>query len=54
MIILKVQAKANNHKCVSNDECNSAKNLLCKDGQCQCKEAVLYWNVKADSCGRFN
>ena len=39
-----------NQKCEKSNECDEAKNLLCKDGLCQCKDASLYWNEKSVSC----
>ena len=39
-----------NQKCEKNNECDESKNLLCKDGICQCKDASLYWNEKSISC----
>ena len=44
------KANSQNQKCLSDEECDATKNLVCKDGLCQCKDASLYWNEESASC----
>lgn len=49
--ICKVNANGYNQKCAGNDECDKSRNLICKDGVCQCRETSLYWNERSSTCG---
>jgi hypothetical protein len=48
-----VQAHVFSQKCASSEECDGTKNLICKEGVCECKENILFWNEKSTSCGNL-
>ena len=53
ILIHLVQAHVFSQKCASSEECDGTKNLICKEGVCECKENTLFWNEKSTSCGNL-
>ena len=53
IVFFKVVGHSFNQKCATSDECDKTKNLMCKDGICQCKDNSLYWNEKFSLCGKL-
>lgn len=51
LFLKKVNANGFNQRCTGNEECDKSRNLMCKEGICQCKDLSLYWNEKSSSCG---
>lgn len=53
ILFLLVAANGFNQKCAASEECDKSKNLVCRDGVCQCKDASIYWNERSAFCCRF-